>query len=488
MGGEPGDGLQRTTCRGLGMVGCAALDKNLRIAFGYKAKYHTNNSGNGYCITDFDKRGENYNPKNTLVYQDKNIKIDNFKFEKLQLRYIDDLKFLLERYVTNEISNQIPNAKISTFRCTDGFKTWQRGLTERDDLISCFITFDGQQSSQEIEFVFDDINEAIDLTARGGTDGLRCLAGNGGKYLGGQCHGITKQQCDQLNRASIGGAVWDTTLETCTLKDGVAASDLDRAAKIAKIVGTGAAVVAITVATGGTATTVIISVTATSLGTAAQVQKNIITDQCNEQIAYGQQVKRNISKCAKKYPYNDIDGIEQCFGENLQKFINTAGLCIHENAADSATVNAYIETFDEIIGEINNELSPMASCYFNYTLVKEFGDRTQDLDNQIIALRATEITSTLLGIYGGIKAVQGLSKSVLNFAHDPKISISGNMNNVVKSLMRGRSIENNIENLPATYTKVAATGAIVFGSTEWLRQRITNGDIQGDVCTINGNQ
>lgn len=203
----------------------------------------------------------NFNSKLASNYQLKTaFGIDPRKFAHLQLKSGADLEFLLKRYTQNQIT--AAGQKMVSFSCAKSFQTYYTGNNfnnRKEDILTC------TANGQEIDFLFDDMNENLDYESDAGTAGLNCIAAAGGVFDGKRCNGLTRTQCDELNKKVP--TKWDTTFDTCVLINADQAALLNDAAKIAGIVVTGATLAAITVVTGGTGTMVFIAAVGTGTAT-----------------------------------------------------------------------------------------------------------------------------------------------------------------------------------------------------------------------------
>lgn len=237
--------------------------------------------------------------------------INNRKFHNLQLQSASDLHFLLERYTKSMIEQD--GQTLESFECNHSFNTYETDelLNPKDDILTC--TANGKQ----IDFLFDDLNEAFDYQAQSGTAGLKCIADAGGTFDGQNCHGLTIEQCTELNTYLPGGTKWDTTLDTCILNDAKTASKINQYTDSAKTVLIATSFATITVLSGGTATVVIVGITAGMAGSAinitaqnkkeSEIRKFIAnSSKCTEKICAQEHLKTFIEQISQYH--NDIDG------------------------------------------------------------------------------------------------------------------------------------------------------------------------------------
>ena len=217
--------------------------------------------GYGQKLSDTYICSPEFNSKNASDYQLKTaFGIDPRKFAHLQLKSGADLEFLLKRYTQNQIT--AAGQKMASFSCAKSFQTYYTGNNfnnRKEDILTC------TANGKEIDFLFDDMNENLDYESDAGTAGLNCIAAAGGVFDGKRCNGLTRTQCDELNKKVP--TKWDTTFDTCVLTDAEYATTLNDAANIAGIVATGAALATITVVTGGGGAMVIIAALGTGIAT-----------------------------------------------------------------------------------------------------------------------------------------------------------------------------------------------------------------------------
>ena len=263
------DDNSSSNCMDVNQWQCHKINEKLQ-SFGYSANYSNPMNGIAICKMDVEsKSASNYTLKTAFG-------IDNKKFMNLQIKSGADLQFLLRRYAESQLKEQ--GKTLTSFSCNDSFNTYYTGgimSNPKDDILTCKV------NGQQVDFLFDDMNENIKITSDGGTAGLQCIAANGGVYDGKNCHGFSKEECTQLNGSITGGTRWDETLDTCVLNSSAAAKTLDKVTNVATGVGVTVGLVAITIATGGTSTPLLVATTLTLGGTAltmdaqANKEKNI---------------------------------------------------------------------------------------------------------------------------------------------------------------------------------------------------------------------
>ncbi len=306
--------------------------------------------------------------------------IDPRKFMYLQLQSAADMKFLLKRYTQRQVESS--GQTLTHFECADSFQTYKTGNTfnnPKDDIISC------QANGKQIDFLFDDINEAFDYQAQAGTSGLNCIADSGGTFDGKNCHGLTREQCTALNEHIP--TKWDTTFDTCILTDASKAATINTIADYTKIVGTGAILVAITVATGGAGTMAIIAATGTGIATTG----SLVTT--STQLYSDSKARDFIAKSANCKT-------SDCAEDTLEYFIK-------ETAAFYADQdNQLWGTLDEELNRILNLLPPDSK--FHKTLYETIANQ-QDIENYMNwpLAKKLELTGQVLIITGSVMGITG---------------------------------------------------------------------------------
>ena len=226
--------------------------------FGYIAEYK-----NGKCEINF----------NTITTQE-DLKtaygIDNFaSCHGIQVTNAPNVETHLKQYVAERAG-----VSASSVKCDSGFNTYtgtgcaRNGITDfKDDIKTCRV------GDNQIDFVFDDINEKWKKTVEGGVQGMSCIV-TGGTYSGERCLGLGEQQCNILRQSNLKecpeckAAKWDKETESCVLPSSTSAQNLQRGVNITMIVGGAIFGIVITVATVGTAT-------AAAAGTAAATKAAI---------------------------------------------------------------------------------------------------------------------------------------------------------------------------------------------------------------------
>ena len=141
-------------------------------------------------------------------------------------------------------------------RCDPTFKTYygagcnSNGFTTKDDIISCYV------GTNQIDFVFDDVNEFSHRYAQGAQQGMDCII-SGGTYTGKKCLGLGQQQCETLRQANLKNCPeckavrWDEKSQICTLPSSETATNIKKGLDITMIAGGAVVGVVVTIATAG---------------------------------------------------------------------------------------------------------------------------------------------------------------------------------------------------------------------------------------------
>ena len=193
-----------------------------------------------------------------VIWNHKDLKtaygIDNFIFCKggsLQFQNTGGLTDALKTYVSNAAKVQA-----SSVRCDPTFKTYygagcnSNGFTTKDDIISCYV------GTNQIDFVFDDVNEFSHRYAQGAQQGMDCII-SGGTYTGKKCLGLGQQQCETLRQANLKNCPeckavrWDEKSQICTLPSSETATNIKKGLDITMIAGGAVVGVVVTIATAG---------------------------------------------------------------------------------------------------------------------------------------------------------------------------------------------------------------------------------------------
>lgn len=277
---------------------CAKINESMS-KFGYSAIYRNNR-----CEIDF-KTVRSHTELKTAYG------IDNFAFcHGIQVENIPTLDNYLKQYVA-----QHAGVSTSAVKCNAGFNSYTGpgcaydGVFDiRDDIKTCYV------NDNQIDFVFDDINEYWSKTSSGGLQGMSCIV-VGGTYSGKRCIGLGQQQCNILRQSNLKecpecqAAYWDTQTQSCVLPSSVSATNLQRGINIGLIVGGAVVGVVITVTTGGTGTAIVLTAIETA-GAAIEINSQLNIDgmadaflvksnQCKDATCAQDLVKQNLIELAR---------------------------------------------------------------------------------------------------------------------------------------------------------------------------------------------
>ena len=220
---------------------CKTLN-DAALTFGASARVSKNEPT--WCIFEFD-----------VVTKKSQLKtacgINNFVFHTgIQVQSDSGFMDTLKQHVAQKCGT-VPQS----VTCSDNFVTYtgEGKKSRKDDIVSC--SYNGQQ----IDFVFDDVNEAMNYVAKGGKQGMLCINSNG-VFDGKNCSMVkNKAACDALQQQNTQvcpeckDIEWDAKNQTCVLKSAKFATNVQKSVKIATIAGVAVVAVVTTVGTGGAA-------------------------------------------------------------------------------------------------------------------------------------------------------------------------------------------------------------------------------------------
>lgn len=284
-------------------TGCSVLDRDL-MPFGYKTKLVNSMNQPPYCQMDFASKGSDYQFKTAWD-------INHEKFKYLQLESGNDLLFLLRRYVERQMKAQ--GVTLKTFNCNKSFQTYYTGqvTNPKDDILSCWA------NGQQIDFLFDDMQESVNMTANGGTAGLQCIADVGGTFDGRNCHGLTRVQCNQIKDKVTGGTEWNDELDTCVFKAAASADKLDTVIDVTATAGFAVGMVVLSGGTGWVLAVAVVGATAESAAAGARVgmekqARDILADSykcaCYAGNEYPACAKRALGPLIDVVTWDNVDG------------------------------------------------------------------------------------------------------------------------------------------------------------------------------------
>ena len=224
---------------------CKEIERSA-LLFGATTRFSTAN-GQTFCYISFDAIKEKKDLKTACG-------IDNFEFcRSIQI----NTNLSTVDYMREHVAKKC-NADISDIRCDSGFKTYTgpgcatTWMAPKDDVVSCH--YNGQQ----IDFVFDDVNEAFKYVANAGQQAMPCINSDG-TFDGKNCVGLDQQNCEAMQKLNekdcpdCRAVKWDAENKMCVLGSAKFATNVDKAVKIGTVAGVAVVAVAATVFSGGTA-------------------------------------------------------------------------------------------------------------------------------------------------------------------------------------------------------------------------------------------
>lgn len=235
---------------------CAKINQSM-AKFGYSAIYKDNK-----CEINFNSINDKSKLKTAYG-------IDNFVFcHGIQVANTPNVETYLKQYVAERAG-----VSASSVKCDSGFNTYTgtgctaNGITDiKDDIKTCRV------GNNQIDFVFDDINEKWKKTVEGGVQGMSCIV-TGGTYSGERCIGLGEQQCNTLRQSNLKecpeckAAKWDKETQSCLLPSSKSAQNLQKGVNIGLIVGGAVVGVALTVVTAGAAGAPVTAIVLTGIET-----------------------------------------------------------------------------------------------------------------------------------------------------------------------------------------------------------------------------
>ncbi|MBR2482968.1 MAG: hypothetical protein IKB49_03760 [Alphaproteobacteria bacterium] len=225
---------------------CKEIERSA-LLFGATTRLSTAANGQTFCYISFDAIKEKKDLKTACG-------IDNFEFCR-SIQINTNLSTI--DYMREHVAKKC-NADISDIRCDSGFKTYTgpgcatTWMAPKDDVVSCH--YNGQQ----IDFVFDDVNEAFKYVANAGQQAMPCINSDG-TFDGKNCVGLDQQNCEAMQKLNTKdcpdcrAVKWDAENKMCVLGAAKFATNVDKAVKIGTVAGVAVVAVAATVFSGGTA-------------------------------------------------------------------------------------------------------------------------------------------------------------------------------------------------------------------------------------------
>lgn len=372
---------------------CSKL-KGATYDFSWTTEYKPSSKIGSVCVFNYREADKKYNPKNKINGQTVDIR----KYENIDVRSLPSLEFLIRQYVQAKIGYNLDD-----FRCVKGFR--QYGSKH---LLECHAYTGGRDDV--IEFVFDDLNEWVELTSNAGEGGVGCI-GTGGSFDGSQCAGLTKAQCTELGQKAPGGTTWDASINQCTLND---AAKLETLKKIGDAVVTGitiAGTVVIVVGTAGAGAPAIVAlaVTGGALSVSGTVSSKAIEHDIKQQV---KKFKKAYNNCKNQQASEQ----SPCARSVLQSYFGYMDTYISKGVFDGQ----YGKSLDEIFQGLIELTEPE-----KITKEEVTGYKTQLFlaENKVNKLSAAKIVTVvgdcMLIVAGGIQQAKNiLSKRGITLAAD----------------------------------------------------------------------
>ena len=179
--------------------------------------------------------------------------IDNYVFKKggVQLNATQTLKNQVCTYVRTTVKSPT----ITSCDCNDGFTQlydFSGMITQVDDVLTCKI------NGKNVDFVFDDLSENLKTIAKGGAQGMDCIAW-GGTFTGKKCIGLDEKMCNTVRDANAQSCPecklikWNDKTKICELPASASATNLKRGLNYTAIAGGAVISVVVTIGTLGAA-------------------------------------------------------------------------------------------------------------------------------------------------------------------------------------------------------------------------------------------
>ncbi len=368
------------SCRSASCTADSAKCQNINTSlnkFGYKAEYK-----NGTCAIDFSSVSNETELKTAFG-------INNFEFcNGIQVQN----NVTVEKYLKQWVA-QKAGVSESAVRCDAGVKTYTgkgckvNGITDfKDDIKTCYV------GNNQIDFVFNDINEASKIYQHGGLQGMACKI-SGGTYSGKRCIGLDEQTCDMLRKANLQSCPecksvrWDVTTQTCVLPSSDAAQKMEKGVNISLIVGGAVVGVVITIGTAGTAAPGALVLTSIeTIGAGIELASQLNIDGIADEFLVESNKCKN-SSCA-----------ERLIGKNLQRLANLQN---DMQDAEVAAIDSELTRLTELIPENSDFWATIALNGLSLTENQSgFFDTNSWEPEQV--WRAVGITLQLTSVFTGV--------------------------------------------------------------------------------------
>lgn len=218
---------------------CETSQENCGKITSFLSRIGRNGMYQGYCRLSTEAPNTSVPFLNTLPG------VDNRVFYQAGIQVRSDVaKQQLEEYLRGIYPNE------ANITCGPGIQELNQANSLKDYIMTCTV------GGKKVDFVFDDLTEQNDKQVNIDLTGMKCIV-SGGNYDGKYCKWLTEKECLDLGKSIEGGTKWDKGAGACILNNAKKYNDLKNGLIMA---GGTVAVVAITVASGGTSTIVLAAV------------------------------------------------------------------------------------------------------------------------------------------------------------------------------------------------------------------------------------
>ena len=367
-------------------------------------------SSNGMCEINFG-----------LIKEAKDLKsacsIDPFTFCR-GTQFNTNLEFLeaLKEYTAKQCQTEMFN-----IRCDSSFKTYMgpgckvSNNAPKDDIVSCYF------GDQQIDYVFDDVNELSKKRANAGMQSMSCVLMDG-TFDGKNCIGLNKEECDFLASKSevdcpdCKGIRWDEGKGMCILPDAKDVTNGEKALKIAGVAGAAVVAVAASIYSGGAAAPGAWAVVA-KIGTGIVIGGAITKTTAETVMTYGvfgpfvkkaqKCLTEKTSQCAENLLINELNSM-QSYSKDFQ----------------DAEAKAVDDIFVKLIDQLDDDSKFWAEFYSN----PEFFDCQTKDGNEVCTVKESEqfwqaisrvgntmiIVGGIVNIIGNVGGALSATKSALH--------------------------------------------------------------------------
>ncbi len=349
--------------------------------------------------------------------------IDSFVFCRdtqfnTQLEFIESLK----EYTASKCGTEIFN-----IRCDSSFKTYTgpgcnaSTYAPKDDIVSCYF------GDQQIDYVFDDVNELTKKRAKAGMQAMTCILADG-TFDGKNCAAVSKQGCDELiARATVDcpdckEIYWDDNSGLCVLPVAKNVTNTEKVIKISGVVVAAAVAVTATLYSGGTAAPGAWAVVA-KIGSGL-----VITGAAGKVASESVMTFGIFEPFEKKANQCLIDGTSECAEELLINELNR--MQSYSEELGQAEQKALDEIFVKLINQLNEDSRFWTEFYGNPELFKcdANGNCVVKESKQFWQYFRT-ISNTMMITGGFLNVIGNMTNSFVQARDAIEAKVVGNMNN-----------------------------------------------------------